>query len=164
MNQFTKDVLKVDSQKRDETEEYDYYVCKKDFTVVWNFYSKKEYAENALEKLKKERLDRDWEDYVIMREDDFLEGEKKKYTYQKIEEITAEKWNDQLNVLPPILWETNNSVNSFCMCEMWTGSYTHQYAKFKNNKGQTKYYCTMVDIHDRDTWIYNRLKEINYGE
>ena len=77
-----------------------------------------------------------------------------------LKEITENKYNEMLNVLPPLHYVTRNGITMFCMCEMYTESYTNQYAyDSKNNK----YYTKLVDVKDESTWINNILNE-NKGE
>lgn len=71
-------------------------------------------------------------------------------------EITAEQFNDMLNVLPPIRYENSSSFEQFCMSEMLTGTYTSQYTHDKKND---KYYTKTVDCMDKSTWIDHYLME-----
>lgn len=71
------------------------------------------------------------------------------------EEISEERFYEQFNVLPPIKWVTIGDVEMFCLCEMWTGSYTNQYA---HDHKTGKFYTKMVDSADRDTWIHKYLR------
>ena len=87
----------------------------------------------------------------IMTFDDFRELEKKRLVDGKLTEITEDDFNEALNVLPPLYWTTIAGVEMFCMREMYTGPYTTQYARLGD-----KYYCTMVDVTDKSTWI-NKL-------
>lgn len=66
----------------------------------------------------------------------------------KMEEITAEKYDDALNVLPPVRWEQRDGVERFMMSEFLTKSYTQQYARW-----QTQYFTMLVDAKDPTTWI-----------
>lgn len=91
----------------------------------------------------------------IMSMDDFRALEKKRLITGKLTEVTAEDWDNALNVLPPVYWVTINDVNEFCMREMYTGTYTTQYA---HDRKTDKYYCAMVDVTDRSTWIHNLLR------
>ena len=91
-------------------------------------------------------------EYKIMTYDEFIILEKKFYTDREVTEITKEEYEEALNVLPPILPCTINGGDMFCMSEFYTSTFTEQYAK----KG-SKYYCKMVDVKDKNTWIYNYL-------
>lgn len=92
------------------------------------------------------------EDFSIMPFDDYITWQKKQLTSDAPEEITKEEYNDMLNILPPLKWGTYHNVESFCMSEFYTGTLTNQYAY---NLVNGKYYRKLVDITDRNTWIYN---------
>lgn len=93
--------------------------------------------------------------YVLMDEDEFHKCEKDFYLNMPIKETTKEEFHEQLNVLPPLYWHTNNDVNEFCMSEMYSYPYTSQYA---HDRKTNKYYCKIVDVTDEDTWISNLLE------
>ena len=42
-------------------------------------------------------------------------------------EVTAEQWDDALNVLPPRRWRHDGHVEGFCMSEFLTGNLTAHY-------------------------------------
>lgn len=67
-------------------------------------------------------------------------------------EITEERWEEMLCVLPPLKWCTINGVEMFCISEMYTGSFTNQYARYKG-----KCYTKLVDSLDKSTWLHNYL-------
>lgn len=90
--------------------------------------------------------------YRVMTWDEFQAGQKKFLLSDELQEITEEQFEKALNVLPPLMWYTINGVEMFCMSEMYTDTYTTQYAKCNGN-----YYCKMVDIADKSTWINNLL-------
>jgi len=55
-----------------------------------------------------------------------------------------------LEVLPPLKWVHGLAVETFCMSEMDSGSYTSQFAKLVG----AEVYCTRtVDHLDKTTWI-----------
>lgn len=85
----------------------------------------------------------------------WLEKKNKRYTDIPMQEISEEVYEEQLNVLPPICWCTIAGVTMFCMCEMYDGSITSQYAR-DNRTG--KFYTKLVDIYDKNTWIHNVLR------
>lgn len=91
----------------------------------------------------------------VMSFDDFLALQKKQLITGELTEVTEEKFNEMLDILPPLHWVTINGVEMFCMSEMYTMTYTTQYAHIK---GTDKYYCAMVDARDKSTWIHNILK------
>lgn len=89
-------------------------------------------------------------DYRVMTYGDFLKLERDKILSQPLEEITADRFHEMLDVLPPLAWTQHNGVEMFCMMEFYTGSYTGQYA---HDKRTGKYYTKLVDYRDRSTWI-----------
>ena len=90
--------------------------------------------------------------YEMMTFEEYLSRQKKAMVSGEVTEITEENYNDALNCLPPLKWCNREGFELFCMREMYTGTYTTQYAK-KNGK----YYRAMVDASDENTWIHNRL-------
>lgn len=71
-------------------------------------------------------------------------------------EITAERFDEMLNILPPLFWrltdafdqKINRIPETFCMSEMLTGSLTSQFAALDG-----RYFERTVDALDRSTWI-----------
>ena len=124
--------------------------AKEDITT-WTGHCEKypdtETFKNYLDEAKKKQ-------YVIMTYEEFVEAEKKYLLDTPLLEVTEEIFDDALNVLPPLKWCTHNNVEMFCISEMWTGTYTSQYA---HDKKTDKYYTKMVDICDRSTWICELL-------
>lgn len=93
-------------------------------------------------------------DYRVMTFGDFLRLERNKILGQPLEEITADRFNEMLDILPPLAWTQHNGVEMFCISEFYTGSYTSQYA---HDRTTGKYYTKLVDYHDRSTWIHKIL-------
>lgn len=91
-------------------------------------------------------------EYKILTWNEFAKLEKAYYITDDLAEITADRYDEMLNVLPPLKWCTINGVEMFCISEMTTGTYTSQYARYDG-----KYYTKTVDIMDKNTWIYNLL-------
>lgn len=91
--------------------------------------------------------------YEMMTFDEYLARQKKAMISGPVKEITKEVFEDALNCLPPLKWCTRGNVEMFCMREMYTGTFTNQYA-YSLVTG--KYYTAMVDVTDVDTWINNR--------
>lgn len=90
--------------------------------------------------------------YELMTFDEFLQRQKKHMLSGGVKETTEERFDEMLNILPPLKWCTIDGVEMFCMCEMYTGTYTNQYARVGG-----KYYTAMVDVTDKSTWIHNCL-------
>ena len=78
----------------------------------------------------------------------YKQAERAYYLTQPLQEITREQYWYHLEVLPPEAWEDGDGVNRFLMSEYQHASYTHQYAVW-----QGRYFCRLVDAHDRSTWI-----------
>lgn len=89
-------------------------------------------------------------DYRVMTFGDFLKLERDKILGEPLKEITAEKFNEMLDVLPPLAWTKHKGVEMFCMSEFYTSFYTSQYA---HDHSTGKYYTKLVDYFDRSTWI-----------
>lgn len=90
--------------------------------------------------------------FEIMTFGQFLQCQRYAMIDRPVIEITAEKFDEMLNILPPLKWCTIRGVEMFCMREMYTGTYTDQYARIGE-----KYYTALVDIYDQSTWIHNRI-------
>ena len=112
---------------------------------IKNYPDRKEYWESCKAEYEKAK-------YEVMTFGEFLERQKKSMTGGPVTETTEENYYEMLNVLPPLKWGTIDGVEMFCMSEMYTGTYTNQYAKIGN-----KFYTAMVDVTDQSTWIHNRL-------
>lgn len=94
--------------------------------------------------------------FSVISFEEFQAMEKSKLISGEPEEITADKFNEMLDVLPPLKWCTIDGIEMFCMSEMYTGTYTNQYA---HDKSSGKYYTKMVDACDKSTWINNYLRK-----
>lgn len=88
--------------------------------------------------------------YQIMTYGEYVKAEKEHYLNLPLTEITEDRWDEMLCVLPPMSWQTINGCNEFLMSEFLTGVYTSQYAR-KNGK----FYHKTVDAYDKTTWIHN---------
>ena len=88
-----------------------------------------------------------WNEYEALKRKRYIDN-------GEITEVTAEQFNDALDVLPPLKWCTIDGIEMFCISEMTDGTYTSQYAHDKHNG---KYYCATVDVMDKSTWINNRI-------
>jgi len=117
---------------------------------VWESHCKN-YPDNSdyyLRMLENERAS----NFKVMSQDEYFMAERQFYVSKPLMAVTEERFNEMLNVLPPLYWTTISGVEMFCMSEMYTSSYTTQYAKAGD-----KYYSKMVDVNDRTTWIHNFL-------
>lgn len=94
-------------------------------------------------------------DYKVITWNELKQLERQKYIDKNpLSEITKNKYNEMLDVLPPLKWCNIDNVEMFCMREMYTGTYTNQYAKHDD-----KYYSKMVDVSDESTWINNYIEK-----
>lgn len=84
----------------------------------------------------------------------FAKIERECILQDKPEEITEEKYNEMLDILPPLHYTEHNGYVMFCMREFLTGVYTSQYAY---HKASGKYYTCIVGATDRSTWICERI-------
>ena len=91
-------------------------------------------------------------EYKILTWNEFAKLKKAYYITDDLAEITADRYDEMLNVLPPLKWRTVKGVEMFCISEMTSGTYTSQYARYDG-----KYYTKTVDVMDESTWIYNLL-------
>lgn len=92
--------------------------------------------------------------FEIMSYEEFKRREREALLKPPMEPVTEEQFNDALDMLPPLYWVTCAGVEEFCMMEMYTGTYTTQYAHVL---GTDQYYTKMVDSRDKSTWIHNIL-------
>ena len=113
---------------------------------IWNFYPTVEAARADMERANSSDPNRKYEpmDYSA-----YKAKERSAMLDEPAKQITAEKFMEMLEVLPPLKWEQGAfGFESFLMSEFWSGPYTHQYAR----RGDT-YWCKMVDAYDRSTWM-----------
>lgn len=147
-------VLNDDANKEEELEKANQYYID-DFEKLKRFakeYPESEYWQDRYnsEKAKPKKYCK------IMTFAEFQKAEREYLLSKELKEITEEVYHDMLNVLPPIKWTTRQGIEMFCMMEMYTGTYTSQYAHDKVNN---KYYSKLVDCTDESTWIHNILRK-----
>ena len=88
-----------------------------------------------------------WEEFGKLQRDYWLSKE--------AQEITEEQFEYALNVLPPLNWKNYEDYSTFFMQEFMTSTFTEQYY---HDKRSGKYYCALVDICDKSTWIDKLLQ------
>jgi len=81
--------------------------------------------------------------------DEYFKREKK-IVCTKPKETSAEYYDMKLNCLPPLHWFQCDDCDWFFMSEFETLSFTEQNYY---DKRTGKYYCAIVDIYDKSTWI-----------
>ena len=114
---------------------------------IVNYPERADYWKNC----QKEYLDAKYE---VMTFDEYLKRQKEAMVSGEVLEVTKEDFENALNCLPPLKWCTKNNMEMFCIREMYTGTYTTQYAF---NLVDSKYYSAMVDVTDENTWINKRI-------
>jgi hypothetical protein len=67
---------------------------------------------------------------------------KEKYSNYPVTEIDAERFQDMLEVLPPVNWRGNALFESFLMLEKYDGEYRSQFMRVQIN-GVNRYFTTM---------------------
>ena len=126
---------------------YEFCLASPDHLSIWNFYPTLDAA----------RVDMDRANssdpkcrYQPMEYTAYKALERSRMLDEPAQQITADKWLEMLEVLPPLKWEHGAfGFESFLMSEFWSGPYTHQYVK----RGDHTYWCKMVDATDRNTWM-----------
>lgn len=141
------------AESKDEAQEKFFKACENSQEDIkkWERILGKYGDDQARAYLEKERN----RSFDIMTFGEFENFQREKILSDPMRETTQENFDEMLNVLPPLMWCTINGVEMFCMREMYTGSYTTQYA---HDKTTNKFYCKMVDCRDRSTWIHNFLR------
>lgn len=94
--------------------------------------------------------------YAVMTYGEWLDFEREKLLTPEMVEITKQDYENALNVLPPRNWHTRNNIEEFCSREMYSGTYTTQYA-FQLVTG--RYFAKMVDCADSSTWLSTILAQ-----
>lgn len=94
--------------------------------------------------------------FSVMTYGAFLDLERETLLSSPMVEITKQDYEDALNVLPPRNWHTRNNIEEFCSREMYSGTYTTQYA-FQLVTG--RYFVKMVDCADSSTWLSTILTQ-----
>ena len=98
--------------------------------------------------------------FAVMTYAEFARMEREELLGQPMQEIDETTYREMFDILPPMKWCTRDGVEMFCMCEMYTGSYTNQYA---HDLKSGKFYTKLVDVRDTSTWINEILKKENKG-
>lgn len=118
---------------------------------VWNFYPTLEAAQAAAPVVNADNAARYpgmYPDYEPMSYDAFAAAQRGHYLDKPITEVTAERWDEMLNVLPPMHWERADGVERFVMSEAIDGLFNEQYARCDD-----RYFSAVVNRRDRSTWL-----------
>ena len=82
--------------------------------------------------------------------EEYQKREADKWLSKTATECTAEEYNRQLNILPPIHHVNMGTYTMFFVGECTTMTYYAQYLRIHDTG---KCYCALTDIYDRTTWI-----------
>ena len=130
-------------------------IVEMDTMTTYGFAEKGETADEAIQRAN-QYYTNDLKHLKVMETDKFQKIERERILSGKLNRVTEQEYEDALNVLPPLYWCTVNGVEMFCMSEMYSDTYTTQYA-YDHRTG--KYYCKMVDSEDTSTWIHTLLRK-----
>ena len=84
----------------------------------------------------------DWEEYK--------KRERKRWLSTEAIEITPDRYEEMLGVLPPVNWIRGDGYQMFHISEATSGPY---HAQFLRNLKTGKCYEATTDIYDKNTWI-----------
>jgi len=116
---------------------------------AWNLFHTREEAEASLPALNARPKEPDEDAYRVMTRQEFQTAQEAYWLGDGgLTEITAERYDEMLNVLPPVAWERQEGVERFLMSEFTIGNLTEQYAQ-----AHGRFFCRIVNAHDRSTWI-----------
>lgn len=119
--------------------------------ICWNLYDTAEQAQADLERANASAARHCEPRYALMTYAEFAAAKRRHYLAPEanpLTEITAERYHDALNVLPPMCWEQRDGVERFMLCELLDGTITDQYAQQNG-----RFWTRRVDSRDRETWI-----------
>lgn len=129
--------------------DYEFVLARVGALGIWNFYPSMEAAELAAPAINAKEAP---EQYAPMSYADYKAAERAQLLGDEPTEITADRFHEMLEVLPPMKWEHRGSFQSFLMSEFLTGVYTSQYAQRGHGESAT-YWTKLVDATDRSTWM-----------
>lgn len=92
----------------------------------------------------------EWEDM----QEYFFEAAKK-----PVSEINEERYNDMLDVLPPLKWRSQGGNSSFMLSEMYTDNITDIFAKIKIDDSNYRYFTLRDKVSLSQIDIYQRCME-----
>lgn len=86
--------------------------------------------------------------YEVMTLGQYDAAERTYYLSQPLTEITPERFDDMLNILPPVAWQHRDGVERFIISEAEQGYFHMQFAK----RGE-RCFCRPVHVREQATWI-----------
>lgn len=75
---------------------------------------------------------------------------------QPVSEIDAEKYNDSLEVMPPMNWRSENGHSSFMFVEMYTMDITNIFVEMKINDTEKRYFTLRDSCNLKQSEIYKK--------
>ncbi len=88
--------------------------------------------------------------FEVVTWEEYQKREAEKLLSKTATECTAEEYNRQLNILPPLNYINMGTYTIFHLSEALSMTYYTQYIHIH---GTNKYYCATTDLYDRTTWI-----------
>lgn len=125
--------------------EVEYFIAKPGAMSPQSYATSRAAAESRLAELVAEGNAGPWE---IIPCDEFIARGEKVYLDRPATEVSAQDYEDALNVLPPLNWTHADGVERFCMSEFTSGRITTQYAT-RNGR----FICKPVRYGDKSTYI-----------
>jgi len=123
----------------------DYFIVQPGSRSIQTYAANLEEANRRLTELQFEQPDIGW--YLIDPEE-FLHRKEAEFLNQPVIEISAEKYDEMLNILPPLNWVRADGVERFNMCEFLSGPITNQYARVGD-----RYFTKPVRHGDKSTYM-----------
>ena len=114
---------------------------------IWNFYTSMDEATADQERANREAYTQPAA-YQAMSWIDYLAHQQAHYGARPLVEITHARWDEMLNVLPPLDWHRAGGLEVFFMSEFTYGNFTEEFARMGD-----RYFARTVDFSDRKTWI-----------
>jgi hypothetical protein len=134
---------------------YDYVLARPEGSAwgpsIWNFY---ETLEAAVEEAPAINA-KEGGGYIAISYLEYKKLEKEFWLKDGPRRITSDKFEDMLNVLPPMRWKQEGALNSFMMSERMSGTFTYQYGQLgiPGGKPEPAYFQKMVDLTDPSTYM-----------
>jgi Protein of unknown function (DUF1419) len=119
-----------------------------DHMSIWDFYQTLDEAAQAAPVINA----KEGGGYLPMTYERYKVLEKEFWLKDGIQRITAAKFDQMLNVLPPMRWRQEGALNSFLMSERMSGTFTYQYAQLGFGP-DAAYFEKMVDLSDPSTFM-----------
>ncbi len=135
--------------------DYEYVLAAVDGRSIFNLYPTMTAARDDMARANSKEFSMPgWGPYEPMTYNEFKRRERAFWLNDPPIQITGERWNEMLEVLPPMRWIQEPGYNSFLRSEMMSGPYTQQYVRYgTGSDDKCTYWSKMVDITDKSTWL-----------